>query len=279
MNEVKGPREYKRVSQSEVDPASATTTSSPASQRRRMPFDARSARNGVIAAWIVFAVAVIVGGVVISQQSSRSANEINSGDTESSPSSQTADTSAVVNVPPSLPPTPTPVSTPVVEDENDIDTSLTTSKPTQQTTSDPATGVACDEVYDCLSDRLGQNEALKAGQAICSRDNRYMFGMDDGSLIWKDCTTGETKKYYKKGDAGDYFIMDETAKFTIHGEDGQQVKWEKNCKATVTKYEKCLSKPEYDCPYLHLHRGGVVVLNYIDGWDWISKNIKKMYDF
>eukprot|EP00562_Extubocellulus_spinifer_P035541 CAMPEP_0178691618 /NCGR_PEP_ID=MMETSP0699-20121125/6743_1 /TAXON_ID=265572 /ORGANISM="Extubocellulus spinifer, Strain CCMP396" /LENGTH=268 /DNA_ID=CAMNT_0020336911 /DNA_START=499 /DNA_END=1305 /DNA_ORIENTATION=+ len=264
------------------------------SRRMRRRFDAKQAKTGLVAAWIVFFVAVIIGGVIISQ-SVRSANE---GGTETSSSVQASGTKApsVFTPPPTQKPKsihhddtkemknahkddsgtrsePTPRPTAAVQPPEDDSTTAQ-----QQDTSEPTTRATCGEAHECISDRLGQNEALRPGQAICSRDGRYMFGMDSGSLIWKDCTTGETKRYYRKGDSGDYFIMDETAKFAIYGEDGQ-VKWERNCKATVTKYEKCLSKPEYDCPYLHLHKGGVVVLNYIDGWDWISKNIKKMYDF
>ena len=173
------------------------------------------------------------------------------------------------------------------EDENDMATDIPTSVQAVQDASNtdtPSTGQTCDKLFDCISDRLGQNEPMSAGQAICSRDGRYAFGMELSSsnnfvsLLWKDCATGETKKYYRKGEADAFFTMDENAKFAVHDGEGH-LKWEKECVATVEKYPRCLAKPTYDCPYLHLHRGGVVVLNYIDGWDWISKNIKKMYEF
>ena len=40
--------------------------------------------------------------------------------------------------------------------------------------------------------------------------------------------------------------------------------------------EDCIST--HDCPYLHLHQDGVMVLNWIDG-GWNEKNIKRCYNF
>ena len=235
--------------------------------RSRVP----SARKSLISAWVLFGAGVIIGGIILGQTRPHRHDD--------SPN-------------PSLTSVAGDINDIIVEenDENDDEATaasdLPTSMPLAQqdlaTTDPPTTGESCDMQFDCISDRLGQNEKMIAGQAMCDRDHRYAFGMQLSSgatsLIWKDCVTGDTKKYYKRGEADDYFVMDETAKFTVYGGSGQ-VKWFKDCLDTVKKHPKCLGKPEYDCPYLHLHRGGVVVLNYIDGWDWISRNIKKMYDF
>ena len=235
--------------------------------RSRVP----SVRKSLISAWVLFGAGVIIGGVILGQTRPHRHDDSQN---------------------PSLTSVAGEINDIIVEenDENDDEataaSNLPTSMPLAQqdiTTIDPpTTGESCDVQFDCISDRLGQNEKMTALQAICSRDRRYAFGMQLSSgatsLIWKDCATGDTKKYYKRGEVDDYFVMDETAKFTVYGGNGQ-VKWFKDCLVSVTKYPKCLGKPEYDCPYLHLHRGGVVVLNYIDGWDWISRNIKKMYDF
>ena len=50
-----------------------------------------------------------------------------------------------------------------------------------------------------------------------------------------------------------------------------------------TVYENCLKT--HDCPYMHLHRDGVMVLAWLDfqlseWWDgWMEKNIRRCYDF
>lgn len=167
-------------------------------------------------------------------------------------------------------------------------------QPPGNITSGETTTTTCSANYECFTDRLGQNDRLKSGQAICSRDDRYMFGMENGTLLWKDCTmeNADVKQYYPMESdddvggstmvdnaVGDYFVMDETATFIIYGSDGR-IKWTWESNASIQKYDTCLSEPELDCPYLHLHKDGVVVLNYIDGsGGWTSKNIKAMYDF
>ena len=245
-------------------------------QRHRLPLTRKSL---AVSAWVLlFGAGVIIGGVLIGQSRPQPpANETD--EVQSGQSFTTSDAGNNGNG----------SSSAKDEDEyaNDMATNVPTSMPLALqdiSTTDPATtGQACDVIFDCISDRLGQNELMSAGQAICSRDGRYAFAMELSSsnvvsLVWKDCATGDTKKYYQKGETNDYFVMNESAKFAVYGSGGE-VKWEKECLVSVNKYPRCLSKPEYDCPYLHLHRGGVVVLNYIDGWDWISKNIKKMYNF
>ena len=274
------PLEYGIVDQSEDngfenDDSSQRRPSSSAGHRRQ--------RFPSVRAWILFGAVVAIGGVAIirKMKSQQPVNNKAEDDDLQSPGNSLASSGAENEIAGNG----SAQDKVVDEDEDENDTDAPTPVPvalqditaTETTTS----GQACDKLFDCISDRLGQNESMFAGQAICSRDGRYAFAMqmdNSVSLVWKNCATGETKKYYRKGEADDYFIMDENAKFAVYGGEGQ-LKWEKDCLVSVKRYPQCLSKPMYDCPYLHLHRGGVVVLNYIDGWDWISRNIKKMYDF
>ena len=143
----------------------------------------------------------------------------------------------------------------------------------------------CFEEYDCLSDRLSQNQPIIPGEAICSRDGHLMFGLDhDGSLQWKNCTAGGKKVYHKGGDGTNIgsFIMTESADFIVYNKNGE-VTWELPCDVEVERHTQCYTVPSgsitYDCPYLHLHRGGNVALNYIDGKDWIAASINKFYTF
>ena len=277
------PLEYGIVDQSEDgfdnDDSSQRRPSSSTGRHRRQRFPSLSVR-----VWILFGAVVAIGVVAIGKLKSQQLVNNNAEDDYSQSPGNSLASSGAEN---GIASNGSAEDEVVDEDEND-DSDAPTPVPValQDITATDITtpGQTCDQLFDCISDRLGQNESMSAGQAICSRDGRYAFAMElsqsnnSVSLVWKDCGTGETKKYYRKGDAGDYFTMDENANFAVHGSEGQ-IKWEKDCRVSVKRYPQCLSKPMYDCPYLHLHRGGVVVLNYIDGWDWISRNIKKMYDF
>ena len=276
------PLEYGIVDQSEDgfdnDDSSQRRPSSSTGRHRRQRFPSLSVR-----VWILFGAVVAIGVVAIGKLKSQQLVNNNAEDDYSQSPGNSLASSGAEN---GIASNGSAEDEVVDEDENDSDAPTPVPVALQDITATDITtpGQTCDQLFDCISDRLGQNEPMSAGQAICSRDGRYAFAMElsqsnnSVSLVWKDCGTGETKNYYRKGDAGDYFTMDENANFAVHGSEGQ-IKWEKDCRVSVKRYPQCLSKPMYDCPYLHLHRGGVVVLNYIDGWDWISRNIKKMYDF
>ena len=100
---------------------------------------------------------------------------------------------------------------------------------------------------------------------------------DDGILLWRDCTTDKTKEYYKGRDGNLLsFVMERDANFVIHDEDGNIV-WEKRCTEIVPFTSMCLHCPAFDYPYLHLHKGGVMVLNFIDPVNgWVSRNFKNI---
>ena len=137
------------------------------------------------------------------------------------------------------------------------------------------------EVFGCRTDRIGHGQPLLRGEAVCSRKDQYVFGLnDDGMLLWRDCTTDKTEEYYKGGDGNVFsFTMEKDANFVINDEDGNVV-WEKQCKETVPFTSTCKRDPTFDCPYLHLHKGGVMVVNFIDPIKgWVSRNFKKLYDF
>mmetsp|Transcript_13816 Transcript_13816/g.29650 ORF Transcript_13816/g.29650 Transcript_13816/m.29650 type:complete len:314 (+) Transcript_13816:191-1132(+) len=146
--------------------------------------------------------------------------------------------------------------------------------------------------YVCIGDRLGNSERLARGTAMCSRHGRYMFGMDrNGSLVWRDCFVTNNddnidRVYYKgNGDDGEYFVMKDDATFVVSNEEeeeegGGALKWTRECKFKVGLTPQCLGKPMYDCPYLHLHKEGTLVLNWIDeGGRWRSKGVNKLYSF
>lgn len=268
------PLEYGIVDQSEDFDMDGFDKGSSQLRRQRFPS---------VRAWILFGAVVAIGGVAIGKMKSQQPVNNKAGDDYlQSPGNSLASSDAENDIAGNG----SAEDEVVAKDENDTDAPTPVPVALQDITAKEmsTSGQTCDKLFDCISDRLGQNESMSAGQAICSRDGRYAFAMElsksngSVSLVWKDCTTGETKKYYRKGEADDCFTMDENANFAVHGGEGQ-LKWEKDCLVTVKRHAQCLSKPMYDCPYLHLHRGGVVVLNYIDGWDWISRNIKKMYDF
>jgi hypothetical protein len=168
----------------------------------------------------------------------------------------------------------------------------------------------------CLGDRfdnenMAKNNRLYAGQFICSKDSerRYHFGVSEtGDLILKDTQTNDIQTVYQNTqesnnnknsiqDNGskatttsgsdnkyDYYFSlhtDGTFKMhrvnTLHGK--EKLQWKLKPKYNMTLYESCLA--DHDCPYLHLHSDGVLVLNWIDtaSSDWIVKNFNKAYEF
>lgn len=159
-------------------------------------------------------------------------------------------------------------------------------------------------VLGCRGDRFDnegnhqKNNRLFAGQFVCSddEDQRYWFGLDPatGNLIWKDTQQDLLKTYYfnifgypaeelaaQTQDNGDdgveptildyYFSLSTEAAFRIHRvqrtEDYQILEetlhWELPSTYNVTiVYEDCLFT--HDCPYMHLHHDGVMVLAWLD---------------
>lgn len=143
------------------------------------------------------------------------------------------------------------------------------------------------------SDRIQNGEKLYVGEFICSINGIYKLGLDiNGNFIHIDSSKEgnnqksiyfnysksiiseiEKKEYY-------YFVLQKDGAFTIF-DHGIKI-WGKECNRNVSWSEICLSahKIDYECPYLHIHDGGVVVLNWIDeDDDWNERNIKRIYDF
>jgi hypothetical protein len=145
-----------------------------------------------------------------------------------------------------------------------------------------------DCIYDCQTDRLGHKTPLFTGQALCN--HQYRFGLThEGVFQWHDCDTHQTHVFYTPttttttttNNQVSYFEMQEDAAFQLYSYDNQVV-WKK----ASTRQPKihfsahCLSRPLLDCPYLHLHKSGDVVLNWIDdnNGKWVDRNIKRCYN-
>jgi hypothetical protein len=168
----------------------------------------------------------------------------------------------------------------------------------------------------CLSDRfdnenMAENSRLYPGQFICSMDEarQYQFGLTPSAdLIYKDSASNDTlllfKNPYKKGKIPslknhplEYFFS-----LTINGTFVMNMlnttdpnsewtsMWQAHPNYKIELTEKCL--PHHDCPYLHIHQGGILVLNWIGltintgnalavGSDdnWQTQNFFKIYDF
>lgn len=141
---------------------------------------------------------------------------------------------------------------------------------------------------DGWGDRLDNSVALYQDQWICSRKGGgYMFGLNNmGQLILKDSNSGDKIKLYKgRYGEGHSWALSKDAEIIIYDKNEDEI-WSIPSIADVHFYESCLTStdPPYDCPYLHLHSDGVMVLNYIEnGFDddnfWIESNIKGQYDW
>ena len=173
----------------------------------------------------------------------------------------------------------------------------------------------------CLTDRFDNehnpdNNRLYPGQYICSHDDdqRYRFGLTlSGDVVLEDVESQslqtiyenphlqgniENVTVYAKDNLHYYLTLTIEGTLVMHrvhaatDDNGnkkvsqlwtavpQQGAGEYLEGATIGLVEQCL--PTHDCPYLHLHKGGVMVLNWIDDSrtdSWQQKNFLKVYDF
>lgn len=143
----------------------------------------------------------------------------------------------------------------------------------------PTVHPAISTKYNCQGDRIQNGVKLETNHYICDVYNRYRFGMDEsGSLVYADDAFNMTAIIYN-GTKGDYFELLQNGSFTVSNSTGITV-WQEECENNVSFSAQCLPTHHevYDCPYLHLHSGGTIVLNWISG-GWKVRNILHMYDF
>ena len=148
-------------------------------------------------------------------------------------------------------------------------------------------GMSKNDGYGCISDRLQNNEMMGRGTLLCSEGGRYSFGFGlDGSLVWRDyCRDGSERVYYRCQSSKDCaFVLTKNATFTVRetavsGYIGKIV-YEKSSKVEGISSNNCLVEPRYDCPYIHLHSSGKLVLHYVDQkGEFKQKTTDKVYSF
>lgn len=145
---------------------------------------------------------------------------------------------------------------------------------------------AFEQQYNCTDDRMRHEVKLMAGVSICSKKNSYVYGFDGKRDLdlRRIGNKGKAKTYYSRtttnganNHRAQYFMLSLNATMAVYDQNGE-VLWHRPCKEAVRFTKRCL--PQYDCPYLHLHSDGVIVLNWINaGGSWEIHNINKMYDF
>lgn len=160
-------------------------------------------------------------------------------------------------------------SAPLANDSDTTQVTSTTEIPTTLSSTTPPP-----KSFTCQGDRINNNARLETNHFVCSANDRYRFGMDEtGSLLFADDVINKTAFIFN-GTAGDYFMLLQDATFTVSNS-SDAVVWEAPCSDNVSLHPECLpvSQDEvYDCPYLHLHNGGTLVLNYISGRDWKARS-------
>lgn len=143
----------------------------------------------------------------------------------------------------------------------------------------PAENITVD-TYNCQGERYANETPLRTGQFLCSNNKQFVFGMTaEGSLVKRsitsDATSKKNDKFYEGRD-GDYFVLHRDGQIVVY-DMNDKVQWQRESHATIHWSSRCLK--EYDCPYLHLHDDGVLVLNWIANGKWNAKGIKEVYDF
>ena len=138
---------------------------------------------------------------------------------------------------------------------------------------------SCD--YDCQTDRGGHNTLFSKGQALCN--HQYRFGLNqEGVFQWQDCDTNEIRVVYNATGAARAMQMTDKGTFEVYSDAaGSSLIWSKPSNRFIEVTKECLHPhPTLDCPYLHLHKSGDVVLNWIDKEknQWMARNILRCYE-
>jgi len=205
------------------------------------------------------------------------------------------------------------ISLPIADDA-DVTSAPTDPKKESSTT---ANNIVSDDItLGCLTDRFDNehndgNNRLYPGQYICSHGGqRYRFGLTPfGDVIYEDVESQSVTKLYENPhplstNAGNATVdsQDSLQFYLTLQIDGTMVmhhvsKAKKNSQlwkaepqrskggflegyADIDLTEQCIDG--HDCPYLHVHQGGVMVLNWIDDTrdgDWQTQNFMKVYGF
>lgn len=136
--------------------------------------------------------------------------------------------------------------------------------------------------YECQTDRLGHEMPLYPGQALCYQQQR--FGLTtSGDFVIHDCETNEKKVFWSasKVSSSMHFEMKKDGRFQIilSKQQEDEVLFEHKPKRIVSYSKECLSKPKLDCPYLHLRKNGMVVLNWEDKvtGEWMDRDMQRIY--
>ena len=170
----------------------------------------------------------------------------------------------------------TDISTPTSSTSGTTTTPAPVRSPT--TSSTPAPTFCVQEHFEgCQTDRMGHETPLMAGQALCN--HQYRFGVSKSGIFqWYDCALEKTRIIHRNRTIS-YFSMSSAGVFQLLN-DKDQVIWQKAPKMKITVYKECLHNPLLDCPYLHLHRDGVLVLNSVDNTtgQWSDRNAEKAFE-
>ena len=140
-----------------------------------------------------------------------------------------------------------------------------------------------EDEFHCIGDRIQHEVDLHRGDYICSNNKVYMLGLNEsGHFVWVNTNDKETKAFTEEGEQGDRWVLTREGRFVMHAKSKSSGKedtivWSRNCTEEVHFSAKCL--PSYDCPYLHIHSDGVVVMNWIDDLNgWNERQIRKIFD-
>jgi hypothetical protein len=146
----------------------------------------------------------------------------------------------------------------------------------------------CTENFECLTDRIGHFQWIQRGQALCNDPHR--FGLTQAGVLIKEVcgdfdTNRTTAILFSHPDAKGF-------QMTGHGHfqlvasidvapdvvKNENILEEAEPNVPIEPTGQCLSRPVLECPYLHLHKSGDLVLNSInsDG-SWSDRKVRKVF--
>lgn len=175
-------------------------------------------------------------------------------------------------------------------DESDAVGTVTNAENEDITAPTPNTApLDCTETFGCLSDRIGHFEWIKQGEALCN--DRHRFGLTKSGVLIKevcgeDGDGGSSRttipllshpnaKGFRMTDHGHFQLV---ASIDMAPDAAIDFLQEAIPTVPIAPTGQCLSRPVLECPYLHLHQSGDLVLNYIntDG-TWADRKARKIF--
>ena len=139
-----------------------------------------------------------------------------------------------------------------------------------------------ESAFQCVGERLSNETPIKVGEFLCSPNKNYVAGLTlDGHLVWMDLVAQDVKTYHNNTGSETqpfHFILGEKGSFILKDSSNKEI-WHKKPTAelNITHKSQCLDT--YNCPFLHLHNDGILVLSWMESNTIVTHDVRKVFGF